>query len=283
MITPLTQHVPHIHLHHKENMKSTDDPDYLFDYDRCNILHFLQFWCRWDVMTNLGFHAVPILLRLKQWAALKKYLFTWLLHVGMLVTTLCLSPVKFVALYCIILRANFELALLTWTFEHPFLHKLNGSFQHNWNTCVMVSKENQEDPSKVTTLTLMDNHAFHHAFPGKSHACGVTHFETKESFIQSQLKNRFLLLNVDTYQLNPLLNYLQGKKRTMNHMARAMFKRDYKAVHDFVVFQKCTDDEKNSTEYKMFASSVTVDEIRARLGPKTDDSINKFQQEEIHT
>ena len=126
--------------------------------------------------------------------------------------------------YCAIFRTSFDLALLTWTLEHPFVHELEGSFRHNWNTCTMVQE-------KAGQQLLLDDHAYHHACPGLPQSKGEEHFQDTEKFVSCQLKHGHLMLRVDTYQINPIINRILGA------MARAMFSKDYQTVRSFVAFR----------------------------------------------
>ena len=53
------------------------------------------------------------------------------------------------------------------------MHELEGSFRHNWNTCTMVQE-------KAGQQLLLDDHAYHHAYPGLPQSKGEEHFQDLE-------------------------------------------------------------------------------------------------------
>ena len=258
---PLTQHVPHVFLHHKQNMKSRLDPDYHFDLDRDNLLHFVLFWMKWDVSSNLGLHPVPAFIKQGDSERLRCYVAHLAVHLCCLALAWHRGFGAFGLVYCAIFRTSFDLALLTWTLEHPFVHELEGSFRHNWNTCTMVQE-------KAGQQLLLDDHAYHHACPGLPQSKGEEHFQDVQKFVSCQLKHRHLMLRVDTYQINPIINRILGDQRDMWAMARAMFSKDYQTVRSFVAFRNLSGsglDAAMRAKYEAFKESITVEEVQRRL------------------
>jgi hypothetical protein len=118
-------------------------------------------------------------------------------------------------------------------------------------------------------MELVDNHAYHHAYPGHPDSAGAVHFGNVARFIQCQIKHKYLMLDVDSYQLNPMLAWLCGSTRTMHHMAWAMLTKDYTTIRSFVAFRDVETvagiDEQLVVAYKEFQRSITINDIKSRL------------------
>lgn len=185
---PLAQHLPHLHIHHKFNMKNQQDVDYNGCYQRDGYKDFLKYLSRYEWNYNWNsiqyFYTLPgskILLR--------RYIKDLILNYGLLVFAACLGWQKFLFQYSCHCVCYCFVAWVTFYIEHPFHHMINNSYEHPWNSLTVVNS---------TTELSSESHTSHHIWPTRSMKENAVWANDPCEFATSQLKYRHLAISLNS-------------------------------------------------------------------------------------
>lgn len=212
---PLTQHMPHLHIHHKFNMKNEQDIDYVGCFERDGFQGFFAFLSTYDWNYNwASFRYFAKMSPSK--VLLRTYVKDMALNYGLLIFAAYFGYQKFLFQYTCHSLCYYYIAWITFYVEHPFHHRVNDSYEHHWNVLTLVDSK-----SGVCN----ESHTSHHIWPARSIEENASWANSALKFAQSQLENQHLALNCDgTFEELLHLPYLIITKQYSKIAAKLHFK-----------------------------------------------------------
>jgi len=253
---PLPQHIPHLLVHHRVNMASAADVDWVGDVPRDSLTGFVTFLVRFDWRTYLhGFGEIRA--RAQRGGLLRRLFWHYCFDLAFTLATYAFcayqSPVKGVFAYALHSLLNWRLAWITFFVEHPFHHPLTGgSFAHPWHATTLFDAHGEA----------ADSHAAHHHLAMRTVADNAE-WANAPAFAIDQLKHRNLALCLPT---------------RFDEWVRLPFyaiTRQHAKLHSMLYFVPHSKLQAHLTtqqleDYAAFQAEVTPDELRRRMQPRTD-------------
>ena len=236
---PASRHTAHVWIHHPENL-SVWDLDETGTYKRDDTLDVIRFICDGPFSSMI----YPFFYFAKRCEYSKLGQFT---TDTILTACIILMAFKFGTLAGLIQLVSiieYELyhRVLVITLEHPFYHKLDGTYDHPYNSVARIENPNT-----------MNSHVHHHA--GGHHTKHIN--VDPEEMVQQQINTGFLMM----HRLNifTILWMLCSKRYDV-------------IVDDMLYWYDVTDmdlDDNTKQRYMEFKNSVDEVEIMKRLQPIT--------------
>ena len=251
MYAPLVQHTAHVYVHHRVNQRENDIDDVGY-FDRDSIINFFFWLSHWDIKT--AFYPLFFLYKTNT-TALRfhfKDFCTWSIF---LVCCYFHSPTKFLLTYSFNMTYNIMQGIRTVFFEHPFQHKVDGSYNHEHNTLTLIESFDNR---------CYDDHAAHHIWSFLEHS--ADHCNNAALFAKYQIKSKGLMLvrSPEKYastSFRYVLNYW--------YIPFCILSKKYDLLLDLVRFKHEADiDPLDIDDYTKFRNSITVDEIKYRLSKR---------------
>lgn len=248
---PLTQHLPHLYIHHKFNGKNNLDVDYVGCHRREGIAGFLNFISCYEV--NFLWKALQYFYSLPgSRLLLRFYIKDTILNYGLLAFAAYCGWEKFLFQYICHCVCYFFVAWVAFYVEHPFHHQIDGSYEHNWNTLTLVNSSNG---------LCSESHASHHNWPTRTIDENAAWVNDPVKFASSQIESRHLaIMRSGTFQELLHLPYLLITSN-YSEIARALH---FKTVEQL---EKAGMESHLIDAYQVFRSQCDEAEIKRRLQP----------------
>ena len=245
---PLTQHMPHLYIHHKFNMKDEQDIDYVGSYQRDGLGGFLAFLSIYD--WNYNCSSLRYFYELPSKTLLRLYVKDMLLNYGLLLFAMLCAWQKFLFQYACHSLCYTFIAWTTFYIEHPFHHPIKDSYEHYWNVLTLVDS---------TTGLCTESHTSHHIWPARSMEENASWANNAIEFSKSQLENRHLAI------------HCTGAFQELLYLPYLIITKQYSKLANMLHFKSVQQLEKDHMQsdliqaYQHFQAECDANEIKRRL------------------